>query len=149
MYVKYFQGQDYIDRSPSHTVLIRHYFPFDYKPSLTICINLLQRYQFMPPSAIHGKFNKNGRTLRLQRTRGRLEHIAPPYIESSYLYWPAIHRPSDWLHSGRLIASWWWCENCIVFSDCTHSVPNYYYSIISPPILVATSNQQKGGRNVE
>ena len=24
-------------------------------------------------------------------------------------YWLAIHRPSDWLSGGRLIASWWWC----------------------------------------
>ena len=39
------------------TILTRHYAPFDHKPPLTICINLLRRYiclQFMPPSAIHG-----------------------------------------------------------------------------------------------
>ena len=39
------------------TVLTWHYTPFDYKPPLTICINLLQRYiylQYTPPSAILG-----------------------------------------------------------------------------------------------
>ena len=52
-----------------YTVLTRHYAPFDYKPPLTICINLLQRYdclQFTPPLAIHGNFNKNGRIMRLR-----------------------------------------------------------------------------------
>ena len=69
-----------------------------------------------PPLAIHGEFSKNGRTLELRQTRGRLELTVPPYIESSYL-WPAIHRPSGWIRGSRLVASWWWCENCIVFSD--------------------------------
>ena len=57
-------------------------------PPLTIYIDLLQRHiylQFTLPSAIHRKFNKNGRTLHLQRTRERLELTIPPYIESSYL----------------------------------------------------------------
>ena len=43
-------------------------------------------------------------------------------------YWPAIHWPSDWLRGSRLIASWWWCENCIVFSDRTHSAPSLIIS---------------------
>ena len=30
------------------TVLTRHYAPFNYKPSLTICINLLRRYILSP-----------------------------------------------------------------------------------------------------
>ena len=57
-------------------------------PPLHICINLLRRYiylQFMFLSTIHRKFNKNGRTLRLRRTRGRLELTVPPNMESSYL----------------------------------------------------------------
>ena len=109
-----------------HTILTRHYAPFDYKPSLTICINLLRRYiylQFTHPSAIHGKFNKNGRTLQLWWMRGRLEITIPPWLESSYLLASNTPRPNDWLCSGRLVASWWWCENCIVFSDHTHSAP--------------------------
>ena len=71
-----------------HTVLTRHYAPFNYKPPLTICINLLWRYiylQFTPPLAIHGKSNKNGKTLQLRRMRGRLELTVPTYTESSYL----------------------------------------------------------------
>ena len=40
---------------------------------------------YAPPSAIHGKFDKNGRTLQLRQTRGRLELTVPPCIESSYL----------------------------------------------------------------
>ena len=75
-------------------------------------------YQFTPPSVLHGKFNKNGRTLRLRRTRGRLELTVPPYIESSYL------------RGSRLVASRWWCKNCIAFSDCTHSAS----SLIHDPL---------------
>ena len=49
--------------------------------------------------------------------------ISPPYYFVSY--WPAIQQLSDWLRRSRLIASWWWwCENCIAFSDHTHSVPS-------------------------
>ena len=89
---------------------------------LTICINLLRRYiylQFTPPSAIHGKVNKNERTLRLGRTRGRLELIVTPSCIELDLatYWPVIQV------IGYVVAGSWWCENCIMFSDCTHSVP--------------------------
>ena len=83
------------------TVLTRHYAPFDYKPSLTICMNLLRRYiylQFTLPLAIHGKFN-NGRTLQLRRMRGRLELTVPPYIKSSYLL--ASITPT------KRLATWW------------------------------------------
>ena len=62
--------------------------PLRLYPPLTIGINLLQRYiyrQFTLPLAIHGKFDKSGRTLRLQQTRGRLEFTVPHYIKSSYL----------------------------------------------------------------
>ena len=76
-----------------------------------------------PPSAIHGKFNKNRRTLQLRRMRRRLE--LTPYHPT---YWSAIHRPSDWLHSSGLVASWWWCKNCITFSDHTHSAPSLIIS---------------------
>ena len=96
--------------------------PFNYKPPLTICINSQRRYIYLqctPPSAIHGKFNKNRRILRLQQTREGLELTVPPCIESSYL----LARPRDWLRNGRLVASWWWCENYIAFSDHTHSAP--------------------------
>ena len=53
--------------------------------------------------------------LQLWRMRGRLELAVPPYIWSLTTYWPALHRPSDWLHGGRLVDGWWWCENCIAF----------------------------------
>ena len=145
----------------------------------------------LPPLAIHGKFNKNGRTRGLRQTRGRLDS---PYPLNRVL----LHWPSDWLHSGRLVASWWWCKNCIALSDRTHSAPsliiscyfalknwatisyftscmrrwrtilpllfpscapkrgktaykwdNYQFSIVSPTILVAKSNQQKEGRIIE
>ena len=43
------------------TVLLL-YAPFDYKPPLTVSKDLLQRYNFGPPSPIHEEF-KNGRTL--------------------------------------------------------------------------------------
>ena len=67
--------------------------------------------------------------LRLQRTRGRLELTVPLYIWSLATYRPAIHWPSDWLHCGRLVSSWWWCENCIAFSDRSrHSVPSLIIS---------------------
>ena len=59
---------------------------------------LLRRYiylQFTPPSAIHEKFNKNERTLRLRWMRGRLELTVPPCIESSYLL--ASDIPTKWL----------------------------------------------------
>ena len=72
----------------------------------SICINLLQRYiypQFMPPSAIHGKFNKN-RTLRLRRARGRLELTDPPYIESSCLQ--ASDAPTKRLAIQQQACSW-------------------------------------------
>ena len=58
------------------TVLTRHYTPFDYKPppyylqQFVVEVYLSQIY--VPPSAIHGKFNKNGRTLRLRWMRERL-----------------------------------------------------------------------------
>ena len=75
-----------------------------------ICMNLQLRYnylQFTPPPW----------PLWLWRTREWLELTVPPYIWSlaTYMYWPAIYRPSDWLRGGRLISSWWWCENCITF----------------------------------
>ena len=38
----------------------------------------------------------------------KVELTVPPYIWSLATYWPAIHRPSNWLYGGRLIASWWW-----------------------------------------
>ena len=68
-----------------NTILTRYYAPF---APYYLYKNLLWRYvypQFMLPSAIHGKFDKNGRTLRLRQTRGRLELAIPPCIESSYL----------------------------------------------------------------
>ena len=69
--------------SNTDTVLTQHYTPFDYNPPLLfakICCGGIS----MPPSPIHGKYNK-GRTLRLQPTRARLEPTVPPYIESKYL----------------------------------------------------------------
>ena len=68
------------------------------------------------------------RPLRLQRTIGRLELTVPPYIWSLATYWPVIRRPSDWLRCSRLVANWWWCENCITFSDRSHSAPSLIIS---------------------
>ena len=66
-----------------YTILTRHYAPFVYKPPLTICMNLMRRY--------------NLRTV-------------PPHIWSLVTYWPAIHRCiafSDRSHSApSLIISW-------------------------------------------
>ena len=62
--------------------------------------------------------------LWLRQTRGRLEFTVPPYIWSQAKYWLVIHRPSDWLRCSRLVSSWWWCENCIAFSDRSQSVPS-------------------------
>ena len=111
------------------TVLTRHYAPFDYKPLLTIVAEVYLSpiyvpldHTYMENLIIH---NKNGRTLRLRRLRGRLELTVPPYIESR----PAIHRQSDWLRGGRLVASWWWCENCIAFSDRTHAAPSLTFAL--------------------
>ena len=69
---------------------------------------------FMPPSPIHEKLNKNRRTLWLWRTRGRLELTVPPYIESSYTYWPVIHQPR-----GRIIIS-----NNYGFASCKSQLKN-------------------------
>ena len=55
-------------------------------------------------------------------------HRTTLYMKSIATEWPAIHRPSDWLRDGRLVSSWWWCENCIVFSDCSHSAPSLVIS---------------------
>ena len=76
--------------------------------------SLCPPWPYMENLTIH---NKNGRTLWLRRTRGRLELTVPGLAT----YWQVIHRPSVCLRGGRLIASWWWCENCIAFSDRTHS----------------------------
>ena len=103
--------------------------PLRLKAPLTICINLLSRYiylQFMPPLAIHGKFNKNERTLWLRWTRGRLELTVPPYIESSYLL--ASNTPTKRLAMWQQARSWWWYKYCIAFSDRTHSVPSLMIS---------------------
>ena len=65
----------------THSILCLLRLLYSYK-------NLLWRYvypQFTLSSAIHGKFDKNGRTLRLRHTRGRLELTIPPCIQSSYL----------------------------------------------------------------
>ena len=89
------------------------------------------------------------RPLQLWRMRGRLELTVPPYIWSLATYWPAIHRPSDWLRGGRLVASWWLCENCIAFSDCTHCVPSLiilcpaelsHYELHRKPYETVTNN---------
>ena len=76
--------------------------------------------QFTFPSAIHGKFNKNRRTLRLQRTRGRLELTVPPHIDSSYLL--ASDTPTKRLVMQRQACSYL-VEvrnyDCIAFSDRT------------------------------
>ena len=107
--------------TPPLTILTRHYALFDYNPPLTICINRRYIYfQFTPPSAIH---KKNGRTLWLQQTRGRLVLTIPPYMESSYLL--ASDTLTKWLATPQQVRSysWWWCKNCIVFSDRTQSAP--------------------------
>ena len=104
------------------TVLTRHYAPFVYKPPLTICMNLLRRYiylQFTPPSASATPTNE--RKVRTHRTTYM-------YIWNLTTNWPAKHRPSDWLRGSRLVASWWWCENCIVFSGHSHSSPSLIIS---------------------
>ena len=82
------KSNDHVSKS-SHSVLVPYSLditlPSIISPPLTICINLLQRYiylQVSPPSAIHGKFYKNGRSLRLRWTRGMLELTIPPYIIS-------------------------------------------------------------------
>ena len=108
-----------------YTTLAQHYTPFDYKPTFTICQNLLRRCTIsnFAPSAIHGKFNKNGRILQLRQRRGKSELTYHP-IKNLPTYWPAIQQPSYWLRSSRLVASWWWCKNCIASSDCTHSAPS-------------------------
>ena len=102
------------------TVLTRHYAPFVYKPSLTICMNLLLMYiylQYTPPLASATPTNE-----RKIRT-----HHTTLYMKSIYLI--ASDTPTKWLASGgRLIASWWWCKNCIVFSDHSHSAPSLIIS---------------------
>ena len=115
----------------SYHIFTRYYTPFDYKHPHTICKKLLWKYiylQFMPPwphmeyLIIH---NKNGRILRLRWMRGRLGLTVTPYIESSYLL--ASDTPTIAWCLGRLIASWWLCENCIAFSDHTHSAPSFIH----------------------
>ena len=106
----------------AHTVLTRHYAPFVYKLSVTICMNLLLRYIFIsnlhPPLA----------SATLANDRKVRTHRNTLYMKSSYLYRPAIHRPSDWLRGGRLVSSCWWCQNCIAFSDRSHSVSSLIIS---------------------
>ena len=102
------------------------------RPPLTICMNLLRRYiylHFTPASASATPTNNR-----------KVELTVPHYIWSLATYWPAIHRPSDWLHGGRLIASWWWCKNCIVFSDRSHSVPTLIISWSIAPQNWATTS---------
>ena len=83
-----------------YTILTWYYAPFDNMPPFTICINLVRRYicpQFMPPSAIHGKFTNNRRTLWLRWTIGRLELTVPTCIGSSYLHAVlASDTPTKW-----------------------------------------------------
>ena len=97
----------------------RTHYTFDYKLPLTICTNLLRRYiylQFTPASASVTRQMRGSTTV-------------PPYIWSLATCWPVIHRPSDLLCGGRLVPSWWWCdENCIAFSDRTHSAPSLIIS---------------------
>ena len=106
----------------SSTVLTRHYAPFNYKPPITIFVNLLWRYiylQFTPPSTVHGKFIQDGRTLLLRRTRGRLELTVPPYEESSYLL--ASDTSTKQLATRRQACSQLVVvQKCITFSDCTY-----------------------------
>ena len=63
-----------------YTVLTRYYAPFVYRPPFhfaRICCEGIFISNLSPPD--------HGRTLRLRRTRGRLELTVPPYIECSYL----------------------------------------------------------------
>ena len=42
--------------------------------------------------------------------------ISPPFrFARSRCEGIYIHRPSDWLRDSRLVARWWWCENCVAF----------------------------------
>ena len=101
------------------TILTRHYDPFVYKPPpppllfVWICCWGMFISNLCPP-----------RPLRLRQMTGRLELTITPYIWSLATYWPAIHQPSDWLRGGKLVSSWSWCENCIAFSDRSHSAPS-------------------------
>ena len=120
-------------KTTQNTVLTRHYSPFYYKPPLTICNDLLQRYiylQFMPSSAIHGKFNERGRTLRLWQTRGRLELTVPPYIQSSYLL--ASNTPN------KRLATWWQARSYIAgakTASCLHTLQLHWFMILYPAEL--------------
>ena len=120
---------------------------FDHMPHGVLCVVLIIKLPYSlditPPSFISPSlllawiccwgilFISNlhpSRPLWLRWTTGRLDLTVPPYIWSLATYWPAIHQPSDWLHGGRLVSSWWWCENCIAFSDRSHSAPSLIIS---------------------
>ena len=98
-----------------------------------------------PPPPHHGK------TLRLRRTRRRLELTVPPYIECSYLL--ANDTPTKRLamQQQARIASWWWCENCIAFltAHCAF-IDNFmilcpaelsHYKLYRKPHETVTDNQ--------
>ena len=104
------------------TVCIRILYSLDITPPLFISLPLL--FAWICCWGIFISSLRLPQPLRLWRTRGRLELTVPPYVRSLATCWPPIHWPSDSPHGGRLVSSWWWCKNFIVFSDRSHSVPS-------------------------
>ena len=106
---------------PFHVILFQYILPYslDIMPPLFISL-LLLRYiflQFTPLSA--SAIPMIERKVRTHRNTLNMKSIAT--------YWPVIHRPSDLPRGGRLVSSWWWCEN-FVFSDRSHSASSLIIS---------------------
>ena len=110
------------------TILTQHYAPFIYKPPYYLHKFAVEVYlsPIYAPIGHTWKIYKNNWILWLRRMRVRLELTIQPCIESSYLL--ASDTPTKWLATQRQ-AHGGACENCIAFSDCTHSAPSLTFAL--------------------